>query len=380
MARKKKSKKERQHDEPEALTKSPHSFVIKRGKIGKNVGELMGDFKKIMEPFTASNLKVRRKNVVKDFLSVASFLNVTHLVCFTKTVKAIYMRLCRVPKGPTLTYKVCEYSLARDVRSNLRKPLMYASLFQQSPLIIMNAFSGEELEIKLMASMWRNLFPSIDINKANLNSVRRCVLLNYDPDTKLIDLRHYAIKVKPVGLSRAVKKLVSSKRIPDLGRFNQIEDAVAREAVLTTESEGEAMDEVDESRQVTLPQKISSRGNMVDEKSAIRLVEIGPRMKLELIKVEEGLMSGDVLYHSYLTKTKAEIKQIKKEKLEKAKLKDKRKKIQAANVAKKREIQEAKPKNRAQRSAARLMENNASKVNGGQEKGDSGAHSSMDAD
>lgn len=263
------SKKGKGTEEPETLKKAPHSFVIKRGKVGKNCGELLRDFRKIMEPYTASSLTVKKKNVVRDFVSVASLMNVTHLTVFTKTEKAAYMRICRLPKGPTLTYKIVDYSLSRDVRTSLRKPLVYAGLFQLSPLIVMNNFSGgETLEVKLMASMWRNVFPSIDINKANLNAIRRCVLLNYNPDTKLIDLRHYAIKVKPVGLTKAVRRLVSSKKIPDLGKFSTIDEVMGREAS-QTESEGEA-DELDESRQVTLPQKISSRGNMINEKSAIR--------------------------------------------------------------------------------------------------------------
>lgn len=251
------------------MKRSPHTFVIKRGQVGKNVGELMFDFRKIMEPYTATSLKISKKNVVRDFVSVASVMNVTHLVVFTKTLKACYMRVCRLPKGPTLTYKIMDYTLARDVRSSLKKPLLYSGLFQLAPLIVMNAFSGgDSLEVKLMASMWRNVFPSIDINNANLNAIRRCLLLNYNPDTKLIDLRHYAIKVKPVGLSRAVRRLVTSKKIPDLGKFTEIDELMAREAGLT-ESEGEA-DDLDEKRQVTLSQKISSRGNMIDEKSAIR--------------------------------------------------------------------------------------------------------------
>jgi ribosome biogenesis protein SSF1/2 len=336
MARKKKSKKGLQgKEEPETLKRSPHTFVIKRGQVGKNVGELMFDFRKIMEPYTAGSLKISKKNVVRDFVSVASVMNVTHLVVFTKTEKASYMRVCRLPKGPTLTYKIDDYTLARDVRSSLKKPLLYAGLFQLAPLIVMNAFSGgDSLEVKLMASMWRNIFPSIDINNANLNAIRRCLMLNYNPVTKLIDLRHYAIKVKPVGLSRAVRRLVTSKKIPDLGKFTEIDEVMAREAALT-ESEGEA-DELDENRQVTLSQRISSRGNMIDEKSAIRLTEIGPRMTLELVKIEEGLMTGDILYHALVTKTKAEVKELKKNRKEKMKLKYIRKRTQEANVARKR--------------------------------------------
>jgi len=71
-----------------------------------------------------------------------------------------------------------------------------------------------------------------------------------------------------------------------------------------TESEGEGLDEVEEERHVTLPQQISARGNLVNEKSAIRLTELGPRMTLELMKIQEGLMSGEVLYHSLFNKQK----------------------------------------------------------------------------
>ena len=229
----------------------------------------MNNFRQVMEPFTAMQLKIKRYNVVKDFVSIASSLNVTHLVIFTKTNKAAYLRLCRVPRGPTLTFKIVNYTHTKDVRSALKKPLVYSGLFQLSPLLVLNGFSGEEeLRMKLMTSMWRNMLPSIDVNKVNLNTIRRCILLNYNSDTQLIDFRHYAIKVKPVGLSRAVRKLISGKKIPDLGQYNDVTEIMGKDNAFT-ESEGEA-DEVELNRQITLSQKISSRGNMVNEKSAIR--------------------------------------------------------------------------------------------------------------
>lgn len=231
----------------------------------------MINFRQILEPFTATNLKVRKGNVVKDFLSVAGHLNVTHLIIFTKTEKAGYLKLARLPRGPTLTYKIVNFTLTKDVRSSLKKPLVYSGLFKASPLLVLNAFNGEEIQTKLMTSMWQNLFPSININKVNLNSIRRCVMLNMNQDTQLIDFRHYAIKVKPVGLSRPVRKLISGKKIPDLGQFNDVDEVMSLDKAFT-ESEGEG-DEVDQTRQVTLPQKISSRGNMMNEKSSIRLIK-----------------------------------------------------------------------------------------------------------
>lgn len=45
-------------EEPEELKRAPHSFVIHRGNVGSSVIELTQDFRKVMEPFTASSLKV----------------------------------------------------------------------------------------------------------------------------------------------------------------------------------------------------------------------------------------------------------------------------------------------------------------------------------
>lgn len=42
--------------------------------------------------------------------------------------------------------------------------------------------------------------------------------------------------------------------------------------------------------------------------SSIRLQELGPRLTLELMKVERGLCEGEVLYHSYVKKTQDEVR------------------------------------------------------------------------
>lgn len=75
-------------------------------------------------------------------------------------------------------------------------------------------------------------------------------------------------------------------------------------------SESEAED--DPANHVTLPQKLVTRGNMEFGKSAIRLSELGPRLTLQLIKIEDGLMDGEVLYHDIVQKTAEEIAEIQK--------------------------------------------------------------------
>lgn len=44
--------------EPEEVVQAPHSFVIHKGLNGGYVGDLTKDFRKVMEPYTATSLKV----------------------------------------------------------------------------------------------------------------------------------------------------------------------------------------------------------------------------------------------------------------------------------------------------------------------------------
>jgi len=44
--------------EPEEYKNAPHSFMIYRGKVGRYIKELLRDLRLVMEPYTASKLKV----------------------------------------------------------------------------------------------------------------------------------------------------------------------------------------------------------------------------------------------------------------------------------------------------------------------------------
>ena len=183
-------------DQEDEVAKAPHSFVIHQGKTGKFVQELCKDFRKVMEPYTASNIKTRPKNVVKDFVHIAGMLKVSHMVMFTKTPLSPYIKIARFPRGPTLTFKVKEYALGRDVRSALKRQITYEKQYLHHPLLVMNNFPSEEREFQLCTSMFQNMFPTINVAKVKLNSIRRCVLINYNKETGLIDFRHYTIKAE----------------------------------------------------------------------------------------------------------------------------------------------------------------------------------------
>ena len=65
-----------------------------------------------------------RRNQLKDFVHVAGPLGVTHFLILTATHNASYLRVAKPPRGPTLTLRIHEYSLIRDVVAAQQRPRM----------------------------------------------------------------------------------------------------------------------------------------------------------------------------------------------------------------------------------------------------------------
>ena len=60
-----------------------------------------------------------------------------------------------------------------------------------------------------------------------------------------------------------------------------------------------------------LPDRYLGKGNGKSQQCAMKLSELGPRITLEIFKVEKGLSEGDILYHKFVQKTVAEAAAIK---------------------------------------------------------------------
>ncbi|CAI5795891.1 Brix domain-containing protein [Podarcis lilfordi] len=145
-----------------------------------------------------------------------------------------------------------------------------------------------------------------------------------------------SLKVVPVGISKGLKKIMQEK-FPNMSRLEDISELLVRDINL---SESEA--EQDGSHNTTeLPQAYAGRGNMKAQQSAVRLTEIGPRMTLQLIKVEEGLSQGNVLYHSFIYKTEEELQAALARKEARLQLKAERRRKQEADVERKQEQKQA---------------------------------------
>lgn len=374
-----------------AVAREPKSMVIRigAGEVGPSVSQLVKDVRLMMEPGTAARLKERRGNRLRDYITMSGPLAVSHLMLFSRSESGnTNMRLAVTPRGPTLHFRVEKYSLCKDVKKALKHPKGGGKEYLTAPLLVMNNFTspphkeGDKPESKnkvprhlesLTTTMFQSLFPPINPQKTPLSSIRRVLLLNREIDPEddssyIINLRHYAITTKKTGLSRPLRRLAAAERVlhqgtdkktksslPNLGKLEDVADFMIggengegymTDATSGSEVETDAEVEMLESTtRKVLNNKARQRAKAAEgkdvaapgvEKRAVKLVELGPRMKLRMTKVEEGVCNGKVMWHEYIHKTAAELKEMDKVWAQRRAEKEARKKIQKENVERKK--------------------------------------------
>jgi ribosome biogenesis protein SSF1/2 len=120
------------------VSRSPKSMVIRigAGEVGSSVSQLVKDVRLMMEPGTASRLKERRANRLRDYLTMAGPLGVSHLLLFSRSISGnTNLRLALTPRGPTLHFRVEKYSLCKDVKKALNHPKGSGKEFLTAPLV-----------------------------------------------------------------------------------------------------------------------------------------------------------------------------------------------------------------------------------------------------
>lgn len=312
--KKKKPKKQKIQKKPTENTDTdksviesvPRSLVFHRSTIpiGKYLKKLEDDVKNVMLPYTALKTEVSSKASFKDIVTYATKVWITHFLIFSITEISPILKIAKLPHGPTLTFRIKEYSTSNqlnDLRSSLKRSfgLDYThyteAMKEHPPLVILNRlgdnYSKDKPYLKIVQSTLQHMFPPLDIDKFHLNN-RRVVLFEYQPDTETIEWRHYAVTTK-------------------------------------SNNEEEKSDE-----NSNLPEETDKT------KKQIALEEIGPRLTLELYKIESEFMEGDILYHSTIRKSKEEEEEIKNKKQQEKKEKEERRKEQESNVQKKKDLQE----------------------------------------
>lgn len=307
-------------------------------------------------------------------------LGVTHLFLFSKSRTGnTNLRLAVTPRGPTLHFQVENYSLCKDVERALKRPQSGGQDHKTPPLLVMNNFNSpdatEDSKVPkrletLTTTIFQSLFPPINPQATPLTSIRRVMLLNRDPaeseeeGSYILSLRHYAIATKKTGVSKRIRRLDPKEirnrdkkktAVPNLGKLEDAADylldpsAVGYTSASETELDTDAEVEVAESTTKRVLNKREMQRRRAGEKDskkpasapgvekrAVKLVELGPRMKLRLMKVEDEVCEGKVMWHDFITKSEQEVKSLDKSWDRRRKEKEQRKKQQKENIERKK--------------------------------------------
>ena len=162
----------------------------------------------------------------------------------------------------------------------------------------------------------------------NLSACKRIVLFNLvnDPKTgeQFVEFRHYGISARQRAVNKSIKKVINHKKVPDMSKFHDLADYILHNKGNGAMSSDSEADDIPEGRIVLPEDYLDKKGGT---NVAIKLHELGPRLKLKLLKIEEGFCRGNVVFHHNINKSKSEIKQNYDNLKNKRELKDKRKRI-----------------------------------------------------
>mmetsp|Transcript_14859 Transcript_14859/g.28745 ORF Transcript_14859/g.28745 Transcript_14859/m.28745 type:complete len:298 (-) Transcript_14859:39-932(-) len=267
----------------------PRALVLRTGKHVKVVKKLERDLKMAMRPNTADKLKQRKGNVMKDFLSVAGPLGISHFLVLSATDKCQYLKLAKSPQGPTATFRIEKWSSSSDFAAAMKNYTAPVGSFRDPPLLVLSGFKNTDQHLKLCATLFQSMFPTMEVQKLKINSnCKRVVLIQYLSDTILF--RHYSISQEYVGISKNIKNLLK-REIPELGHLQDISQ------YMENDDEG-----LDLSKLANEEEEVEEESTPKQKQKSVKLREIGPRLDLRLVKIEEGVVQGKVLYHAFVKK------------------------------------------------------------------------------
>jgi ribosome biogenesis protein SSF1/2 len=335
------------------------AIILKRGRVGPYLRKLVKELRTTMYPYTAINLKESKSNSVKDYLSIVDVYGLSHMMMVTNTDKNSYIRFSRMPRGPTVTLKINDYALAADIYEQKTKehdhnplkikPKPLTKSFNHIPLVIMNGFNSNKISedyqepVKITAMLLQSFFPPINLNEIQLKKCKRVVLFNLTfeqndegKNIPIIEFRHFDIDIEKYSMKKTISNIINNKKT-DLSKFDNISDYILKQSGYTSGSDNEdptlGLCEVIQDEEMKSEKNKDENG----EKIKVKLHEIGPRLNLKIQKIEEGFLKGNVTFHSYMKKSKKEIKELMDKIKEKRKIKKERKQEQEENVQKKKE-------------------------------------------
>ena len=254
------------------------------------------------------------------------------MIAVTNSEKNSYLKIAKMPSGPTITYNINKYCFSSDINKEVASKRPLSKIFNQIPVVILNNFNsnsefGNEEPLKICSSMFQSLFPPLNFNEIDTNKLKRAFLVNlsFDEGKPVFQLRLFDIDVVKASSKKTIANIINSK-ITDFSKFDNIADYVLKHSGYTDNSDNEGEDS-----NINLNLN-EARDEKAKKFNKIKLIEVGPRIDLSLVKIEEGFFKGNVAYHEFIKKSKKEIFDTAKALKEKNKLKRLRTKEQMNNL------------------------------------------------
>lgn len=155
-----------------------------------------------------------------------------------------------------MLFRVVNYCRMKDVLKNGGQPFSFSF---KEPLIVLNNFT-ESNQVRQIGRSIQALFPNINLDTIHLSHIRRVMSFTYH--NKSIYFRHYKVVIKEGGVAHSFKELINQAQ-KDISQFRSFKDFVNQKGV------GE---------------QVESRV----EQQEVKLVEMGPRLKLKFVSFKEG--------------------------------------------------------------------------------------------
>lgn len=290
---------------------------------------------------------------IKDICKAATNFGVQNLLLFSSKNGKLQIRLTGNNAGPTFTFRVKEFVLNKDLQNKLPRNKILNATQLKTPIVLCKGFDGEIFEfsqklegfdpnlekyLPVLKSAVKNLYPNIRANPhASLQTAKRAVLFFFNRKLKVLEVRNYYIKKAHSGLNKKIKKLLNNNKLLDFGNLGDVSEMFLDQKVDVSDSDVDNLQ-----TKIKVDQKLG--GEVASTEVNLRLYEIGPRVTMELFKVQEGFLEGEVLYHAVVSKTEEEKEGLRKKVAAKEKLRQERREEQERNVARKKEEQELRKK------------------------------------
>jgi len=113
-----------------------------------------------------------------------------------------------------MIFRVINYCRMKDVFKRSGQSFNFSL---NEPLIVLNNFA-ENNQVRQIGRSIQEMFPSINLEKINLKTVKRVLSFTYQPNKKCIYFRHYRIIVNEGGINNSFKELTKQVH-SDMSKF-----------------------------------------------------------------------------------------------------------------------------------------------------------------